>query len=370
MSDDRLDEAIGPIAFGLVVPTLNECPNVEPLLERIEAALKSVVWEVIFVDDGSTDGTPELVERLALVDRRVRLIQRVNRTGLSSAVTDGMMATAAPIVGVIDGDLQHDAAILPALIEHVANNQADIAIGSRYCQGGGTQDWPLPRRIGSKVANALGNLIIGTPSTDPMSGYFVVRRKCVVDALPRLSGIGFKILIDLMASSVPRLRVAEVPYVFQGRVAGESKMGSAVILDYMLLLVDKTIGRILPTRFVLFMMVGALGVLVHLTILALLMELGVGFTLAQAGAVSGAILFNFTLNNLLTYRDRRLKGVRYFYGLASFAAVCSVGAFASVGVGTFVFSLDKIWWAAGLAGIATSALWNYSVTSFVTWRKK
>lgn len=360
---------VAPLAFGLVVPTLNECANVEPLLKQIDAALNAIVWEVIFVDDGSTDGTPELIERLAQVDPRIRLIQRVNRTGLSTAVIEGKMATTAPIVGVIDGDLQHDAAILPDLFFKIARDQADIAIGSRYCDGGGTQDWPLVRRLLSKLANGLGNLVVGTSSSDPMSGYFVVKRARVVDALPRLSGIGFKILIDLMASSSRKLRVAEVPYVFQGRVAGESKMEMSVVLDYLMLLVDKTLGQVLPTRFILFMMVGAIGVVVHLTLLAFSLEVWANFSLAQAFAVAGATIFNFTLNNQLTYRDRRLRQWAYLQGLASFAAVCSIGAVASVGVGSFVFSSEKIWWAAGLAGAATSALWNYSATSYLTWRK-
>jgi dolichol-phosphate mannosyltransferase len=358
------------LAFGVVVPTLNECQNILPLLARLREVLVDITWEAIFVDDGSTDGTLDLLQRLACDDPQVRLVQRLGRSGLSTAVVEGMMATGAPIVGVIDGDLQHDETILPQLYALVVQGEADVAIGSRYADGGGTKGWSTSRLRASQIATRLGNLVIGTPSTDPMSGFFVIKRSLVVEAQPRLSGIGFKILIDLLASSKQPLRVREVGYIFRGRVAGESKMGSAVALEYLLLLLDKTVGRILPTRLIMFLMVGGFGVFVHLAVLGLALRGGITFAVGQSLAVATAILFNFTLNNLVTYRDQQLKGWRFLAGLASFAAVSSIGALANVGVGTFVFAIEKVWWQAGIAGAAMSAIWNYAASSYVTWRRK
>jgi dolichol-phosphate mannosyltransferase len=358
------------LAFALIIPTLNEVDNIEPLLARLRETLKAISWEAIFVDDGSRDGTTQRILELAVNDRSIRLIQRIDRKGLSTAVVEGFLSTAAPIVGVIDADLQHDETILPALIAGVSAGTADVAIGSRYVAGGGTTDWDEGRLRASKVATWLGNLVVRTPLTDPMSGFFVTRRDLIVEVFPRLSGIGFKILIDLMASSVTPLRVLEVPYAFKSRVSGESKMGSAIAIEYLVLLIDKLFGWLLPTRLILFLLVGGLGVGVHLSILATGLNHGATFSMAQSAAVGVAILFNFTLNNLLTYRDRQLKGGKFLLGLASFAAISSVGAIANVSVGTFVFNHHQTWWIAGIAGAAMSAIWNYTASSFITWRKK
>lgn len=366
-------ETFEPLEFGLIVPTLNERDNIEPLLARVALALKDLSWEIVFVDDGSTDGTLDLLRRLAIANPRIRLVQRIGRAGLSTAVVEGMMASAAPIVGVIDGDLQHDETILPNLFALVANGSADIAVGSRYIDGGGTSDWAVERRLASRFATWIGNLFIRTHCSDPMSGFFVTRRDLIVEAHPRLSGIGFKLLIDFMASSPRTLRVGEVPYVFKGRIAGESKMGSAVSIEYLMLLIDKTLGRILPTRLIMFLIVGGMGVGVHLSILAFCLHLALGFALSQTIAVLCAIVFNFTLNNLFTYRDKQLKGWRYLTGLVSFFIISSVGAIGNISVGYFVYATvahEDIWWVAGLAGAATSALWNFVATSFVTWRTR
>jgi dolichol-phosphate mannosyltransferase len=260
-----------------------------------------------------------------------------------------MMATVAPIVGVIDGDMQHDEAILPNLYSLIADTDTDIAVGSRYIAGGGTESWASSRMQASSLATWLGNLVIGTPSTDPMSGFFAIRRSLVVELQPRLSGIGFKLLIDLLASSKRKLIVRDVPYIFRGRVAGDSKMGSAVAIEYL--------------------MVGGMGVGVHLSVLGASLYAGASFPIGQSLAVAFAILFNFTLNNILTYRDRQLKGWKFLVGLASFAAISSVGAIANVGVGSFVFSIDDIWWQAGIAGALISSIWNYAASSYLTWRK-
>jgi dolichol-phosphate mannosyltransferase len=369
----RLEEAhitTRNLEFAIIVPILNERDNIQPLLGLLGKALTGITWEAVFVDDGSHDGSIPLLLEIAAANPAVRLVQRLGRRGLSTAVVEGMMATAAPLVGVIDGDLQHDETILPAMIAAVREGRADVAVGSRYIEGGGTQDWSAERLRASRFATWLGKRVIPTPTSDPMSGFFVTRRETVAAIHGRLSGIGFKILIDILASSPQPLRVVDVPYVFRGRVAGESKMGSAVAIEYLVMLVDKTIGRFIPTRLFLFLCVGGLGLFVHLATLRLALAGGASFMIGQTIAVMIAITFNFTLNNLVTYRDRTLRGWSMLTGLLSFAAVSSVGAVANVGVGTYVFEARPSWWLAGMAGAAMGAIWNYAASSFVTWRKR
>ena len=360
-----------PIGLTVVIPTLNEIGNVEPLLHRISLALAGVEWEAIFVDDGSSDGTPELVTRIAQADRRVRLIRRIGRRGLSSAVVEGALASTAPVIAVIDADLQHDETILPLLHGAIASGVHELAIGTRYCQGGSTGEWDEGRRKISRFATRLAAPIMKTPLTDPMSGFFAVRRDVLLDAAPNLSSVGYKILLDLVASHPRRLSVAEVGYTFGVRTSGASKLDQMVALEYVELLLDKTIGRFIPVKLVQFGAIGMAGVLVHLGLLYFCLNAaGVAFGLAQGVAVLGAMTFNYALNNRFTYRDRQRKGVAWATGLLSFYLVCSLGAVANVGVGSLVYDRLPEWWVAGIAGAVIGSVWNYVASGWLTWARR
>ena len=355
----------------VIIPTLNEVDNVGPLIASLDTALHNRHYELIFVDDWSTDGTAELVQSIGINRTDVRLIRRFGRKGLSSAVIEGMLSTNADIVAVIDADRQHDERILPDLIDLVASGEADIAIGSRYMKDGSTGDWQAKRVAASQFATFLAQYFLPANVSDPMSGFFAVQRDKVEAAVPFLSSTGFKILLDLISSSPSPLRIVERPYHFRQRVAGASKLDSAVAIDFLFLLVEKTIRRIAPPRLVMFGAVGLLGVAVHLSVLRFSIDVAnSSFATAQTAAVMTAIAFNFTLNNAITYRDRKLTGVRWFIGLLSFYAVCGFGALANVGVGILVFSNNPRWWLAGIAGAAVGSIWNFAASSYVTWRKK
>jgi dolichol-phosphate mannosyltransferase len=359
-----------PLALTLVVPTLNEVDNLEPLIERLSFALAGIEWEAIFVDDGSTDGTPDLVTSIAQEDRRIRLIRRIGRRGLSSAVVEGALASTSPVIAVIDADLQHDETILPDLHRAIAAGGHELAIGTRYCQGGSTGEWDSGRRKISRFATALAAPIMKTRLSDPMSGFFAIRRDTLLEAAPRLSNVGYKILLDLVASHPRPLKVAEVGYTFGTRTAGTSKLDQMVALEYIELLLDKTIGRFIPVKLVQFGAIGIVGVGVHLGLLYLLLTaLGFSFAIAQAGAVLGAMTFNFALNNRFTYRDRQLKGAKWLVGLLSFYLVCSLGAVANVGIGSLVYEQYHGWWIAGVAGAVVGSVWNYVASSWLTWTK-
>jgi len=363
-----ISTASRPLELCVVVPVLNERANVTELIDRVSDALGEIEWEIMFVDDGSHDGTPELVGQLAATDRRIRLVRRFNRRGLSSAVIEGMMASTAPVVAVIDGDLQHDETLLPKLYRAVAEDGKDVAVGTRYSGNGSIGKWDQKRARISAFATKLAEIIARTPLSDPMSGFFAVRRDTMAELAPRLSGIGYKILLDIMASASRPLEVAEFSYTFRTRQHGESKLDNIVALQYLEMLAEKRIGHLVPIKFLKFSCVGALGLGVHMTVLFTLIS-HITFSTAQTVAVLSAMTFNFLLNNSFTYRDQRLKGWRMLTGLLSFCAICGLGAIANVSVGKILFGSHYEWWFAGLAGAAVGSVWNYVMGSLFTWRK-
>ena len=359
------------LELSIVVPTFNESGNVRELLDRLRAILGETGWEVVFVDDDSPDETATLVRSIARSDSRVRCVQRVGRRGLSTACIEGMLASAAPFIAVMDADLQHDETRLPAMLALLRSGSADLVVGSRYASGGSTGDWDGTRAGMSRVATLASRFVVRQDVSDPMSGFFMLRRDVLDASVRRLSGLGFKILVDILASAPGTLRVAEVPYTFRQRSAGESKLDELVIWEYAMLLADKTVGRFVPVRFLAFALVGGLGVFVHMAVLAVLLKaLGVAFGTAQSAATALAMVFNFTVNNILTYRDMRLSGRAWWGGLASFMLACSVGALANVGIATYLFESQTTWFLAALAGVLVGAVWNYAVTQLYTWGRK
>ena len=364
--------APGVAELALIIPTLNERDNVAPLLARLEAALEGIAWEAVFVDDDSTDGTREAVRAIGLGDPRVRCIHRIGRRGLASACIEGALATAAPYLAVIDADLQHDETLLPRMLRTLQSEPLDIVVGSRYVAGGGFGGWSMQRRRISGIATRLSRYILKADLADPMSGYFVIRRDAFERAVRRLSGIGFKILMDLFASSPQPLRFKELPYEFRERQHGESKLDTLVVWEYAMLIADKMVGHVVPVRFLSFALVGGVGVFVQLAALGLLQRgFAIGFKPAQAAAIVVAMVGNFLLNNLLTYRDLRLRGWKFVMGLASFCLVCSVGAVANWGAATLLYEeLQFPSWVASAAGAIVGAVWNFALSGIATWRKR
>jgi dolichol-phosphate mannosyltransferase len=355
----------------LVVPTINEKDNVEPLLAAVTPALQGINWEMIFVDDDSADGTSEVVRTIARKNPRVRCVQRIGRRGLSSACIEGVLASAAPYIAVIDADLQHDERLLPRMLEILRNEPCDVVVGSRYVAGGGVGEWAAHRVGMSNFATRLSRIVCKSNIADPMSGFFMMRRPTFNRAVHNLSGQGFKILLDLLASSPEGVRVRELPYEFRQRRFGNSKLDTLVVWEFGVLIADKLIGHVFPVRFALFALIGILGLGVHLIVLRSAMAISaIDFTAAQAMATFVAMTSNFFLNNLFTYRDQRLSGSALIRGLFSFYAICSVGALGNVGIATYIFAADHLWWVAGIAGAFVGSVWNYAVSSVFTWGRR
>lgn len=354
----------------IIVPTFNERDNIRPLLDLLERALASIAWEVVFVDDDSPDGTAGHVREIARRDPRVRCLQRIGRRGLSTACIEGVLASAAPYIAVMDADLQHDERLLPRMLYTLRRDPCDLVVGSRYVAGGGIGGLDSRRAEMSRLATRLSRMICKTDIADTMSGFFMLRRELFETAVHRLSGQGFKILLDLLASSPNAVRVKELPYEFRQRRHGESKLDMMIAWEYGMLIADKLVGHIVPVRFALFALIGGTGIIVHLAALwTSLSLLALGFASAQAVSTVVAMTSNFFLNNLFTYRDQRLRGARLLRGLTTFYLICGTGAVANVGIASYVFAADKVWWVAGIAGAIVSSVWNYAVSSIFTWKQ-
>jgi dolichol-phosphate mannosyltransferase len=355
----------------IIAPTFNECDNVEPLIAKLAAALQGIQWEVIFVDDDSPDGTADKVREQARLDSRVRCVQRLGRRGLTSACAEAVLASSSPYVAIIDADLQHDETLLPRMLHILQAENADIVIGSRYTERKLSSGFSRARQAMSFIATRLAQIILRAQLSDPVSGFFMAKREVFEGSIRNLSGIGNKILVDIFASSKRPLQFRELPYQFRPRLHGESKLDTLTVWEYLVLLADKLFGRFIPVRFLLFSLVGVSGVVVHLATLRLILTgTPLRFVAAQAIATTTAAVSNFFLNNWLTYRDRRLRGWRVISGLISFLLVCSIGAVVNVAFAERVFQQTGIWWVAGIAGAAVSAILNYSATALFTWRKK
>lgn len=356
--------------LAVVIPTFNERDNVRPMVAALEKALAGLTWEAVFVDDNSPDGTCAEVRAIAAADPRIRCIRRVGRRGLSTACIEGMLATSAPYVAVIDADMQHDETLLPALLAAVRDEGLDMAVGSRYVKDGSVGDWSARRQAISRFSNWLSRTVLKAKVADPMSGFFLLRREFLEEVAPRLSGLGFKILVDLLASARRPVAVRELPYRFRNRHAGESKLDSVVAWEYLMLLLDKSLGRVLPVKFLGFVLNGLVGLALHLSILAaLFLGAGTSFIVAQAVATAVAMTNNFLLNNLLTYRDRRLRGRKVLWGLGGFYLACGIGAVTNVQVAEFLHEHSITWAVAGLLGAVVGSVWNYAVTSTLVWRQ-
>ncbi|MEO1681220.1 MAG: glycosyltransferase family 2 protein [Pseudomonadota bacterium] len=366
-------ERYGVLDLSIIVPTYNEADNIEELVRRLDSTLAGTSWEVVFVDDDSSDGTHEIVRELAQRDRRVRVLRRIGRRGLSSACVEGMLSTSAPILAVMDADLQHDETVLPQMLAEIQTGDYDLVVGSRYVSGGGLGDWDERRAAISRFSNWLARQVTKVQLADPMSGFFMIRREVLGEVIKDLSGVGFKLLLDILASSERPLKCAEVPYTFRSRQAGQSKLDNAVALDFGVMLLEKTVGRYVPVKFIMFSLVGGTGLIVHLTALGIIHKMvGINFVVSQTVATLIAITFNFFMNNAFTFRDQQLKGWSIIRGWLSFTFACSVGAFANIGVAVYLFDIfsgqvSLLWIWSAVAGALVGAVWNYAVTAVYTW---
>jgi len=370
---ERRPDAVRDAAAELtvVVPTYSERDNIAELARRLKTVLAGVEWEVVFVDDNSPDGTSALAKTIGATDPHIRCIRRVGRRGLSGACIEGILSSSAPIVAVMDADLQHDEALLPQMLQEIRQG-ADLVIASRYIEGGSADHgFSGMRRWGSELATRMARSLMGTQVSDPMSGFFMIRRETIEEHAKALAGEGYKLLMDILWTAGKSLKIVELSYRFRERHMGESKLDALVTVDYLGLLFSKLFGGVLPVRFLMFGAVGLSGIAVHLLVLNLaLSTLHFTFALSQLTAVIIAMTWNFVINNQLTYRDARLTGWRFFGGLLMFYLACSIGSVGNVGLASWIYSFHATAWVAGLAGAIIGSVFNYAVSSALIWKRK
>ena len=364
--DDNKD-----IALTIVVPTYNEKLNVRPLVSLLDKALVDINWEVVFVDDDSPDGTADEVRELAITRLDVRVIHRIGRRGLSGACIEGILSSAAPYVAVMDGDLQHDETVLISMIASFNTDpELNLVIGSRNVEGGSSGNGLSGMRsFGSNIATVMARKLLKIQVQDPMSGFFMIKLESFREVVGELQKQGFKILTDLLSASRGGWKIKEIPFVFKERQYGQSKMDSAVTLEYFGLILARLTGGAISIRFVLFLFVGCTGILVQLLMVGIFLNImSLSFFYSQILAVTVAMTSNFFLNNILTYRDQSLNGKYILFGLLSFYFVCSLGAIANVAVANLVYNFVPLWILASFFGSVVSSLWNFMSSKWLTWR--
>lgn len=361
---------MGTFSASIIIPAYNERDNIPLVVERLEKLLPGDNWEIVFVDDDSKDGSLEVLMRLSREKRNVRFIRRIGRRGLASACLEGMASSSADVFAVMDCDLQHDETILPAMLRAFDEDpRLELAVGSRYTgQGGGTGDWSKSRVFVSWFATRIGFIVRKTELTDPMSGFFAIRRELFEETVRSMTGKGFKILLDIVLSAGRPLRVREFPYEFRTRQHGESKLDIVVAFEYLYLLADKIFGRFVPVRFVLYVLAGLSGLVLHLATLGVLHKLAsLPFITAQILATLVAMASNFLVNNSVTFRQQRLKGGLLLPGLLAYMVICGMGAIVNVQSAEYLFDQHIPWWFAGSAGALVGAVWNYAVSTQIVW---
>ena len=352
----------------IVVPTYNERENLAPLLRCLDAALTGIDYEVVIVDDDSYDNTAALGRSLARIDSRIRVLHRIGRRGLASAAVEGMLSTSSRFMIVMDADLQHDEMAIPAMLEKAKNENLDLVVASRHVEKGGMGEFSKDRVALSNLGKVLSAKICRVQVSDPMSGFFLITREYFHEVVHDLSCVGFKILVDLLASARRPVRVGEVAYTFRNRLRGDSKLTVLVALEYGELLLHKLTRGIVPSSYLLFGAVGAIGVACNFILAEFFMNfLRMDFRRAQLIGACLTIAINFFLNNHITFRNTRLRGIRIIQGLGIFYLSCLVGLFAQVAIASSLRAVGSRWMVATLVGIFIGSVWNYSMAFLLTW---
>jgi dolichol-phosphate mannosyltransferase len=355
--------------LAVVIPTFNERENVPILVERLTELLGSINYELIIVDDNSADGTWKIAEELAAGMREVRCLRRIGRNGLSSAVIEGVLSTTAEFVCVIDADLQHDEKMIPVMFEK-ASNEADLVIGTRYVDGGSVSNWSKKRLRISQIATKFTQTLFKHNLSDPMSGFFLIKREYFNKVIENLDGKGFKILLDIISNYSPEdLKIAEVPYIFGVRKHGESKLNMGIVMSFLEFLYIKKIGNLVPLRFVKFSMVGSMGAVIHFSVLYFLFKVNqMSYGVSILFAIESAVIFSFALNNRWTFKDNILTGIqKIIFGFVKYNMACFVGGVLSYFISMNLMQNNYHWVGASIIGAITAVLWNYNLNRIFTW---
>lgn len=375
----RLDPTVS-----VIVPTYNEAENIPLLIPRLQAALADFDYEVIIVDDDSPDLTWMIADDLVADEPRFSVVRRTTDRGLSAAVLTGMNVAQGSVLVVMDGDLQHDPAAIPALVSKVLDDGAEIAVASRAMEGGSYGEFSSRRRLISWVGAQMAHVLLRARVTDPMSGFFALGRNRYEEVVHQVNPRGFKVLLEFLARG-RRPEVAEVGYRFGSRVHGSTKLTGSVVVAYLLALIELSVGRFISATFTAYCLVGATGLAIRVITEQTLVG-GVPASListrwAVLAAVELSIVTNYLLNNVFTFTTRRHRGRRQIHGVLMFHAVSVYGLFVHAGAMALLhdditaagpLELADVWAtdvsAPFVVGMTMALVGNYHLNARVTWR--
>tara|TARA_B100000242_G_C43041626_1_gene486001 strand:+ start:799 stop:1893 length:1095 start_codon:yes stop_codon:yes gene_type:complete len=356
-----------------VLPTHNEEKNIISIIQEILSLNTKYLLEIIVVDDNSNDRTQSLVRELSKKDSKVRLINRVGRYGLSSAICEGCLNATGEIIAVMDSDGQHEVKSVYESIDYLLKSNNDLIIGSRFAKGSSIEGLSKKRKKGSSFANYFARFTLSRNYghlSDFMSGCCAFKRNSCINYLKKIDVSGFKFLYELLSLSKGKLKVNEIPLNFQSRKYGYSKLDYAVIWDFFVSAVHSLTKRLIPRRAISFGFVGATGILVQLSVAYFLLaitKLTFFQVLIFAGVSSASS--NFLINNLLTFRNARLQGINLISGLMKFLIVSSIPILANIGLASSIYQyVTPNKFLSQMAGIIVVYIWNYAASSKFVWK--
>ena len=360
--------------LSIIIPTFNEVKNIIPLIESLINIIYDFNYEIIVVDDDSPDGTSDMVNNYMNKNDKVKLITRLDRFGLSSAIKEGLIFARGDYLLVLDGDGQHDPACIKNILDEILKDQTDLIIASRFLKSSQLTGLTRRRSFGSKIANNAARISLNKKYinlTDYLSGCFCIRKESIKNLLKKIEINGFKFLFELLSVSKGRLLVKEVPLLFNRRLHGNSKLDIAIVWDFILSILHNFSLRILPRRAISFGLVGLSGVCVQFFIVSFLTKiLFIDFYKALPFAVIGAASSNFLINNMLTFRFNKLKNLSLLFGYVKYLLVASLPIIANIGITTTFYNYvarDKF--VAQIAGIVIVYAWNYLASSSFIWNE-
>jgi len=358
--------------LSVVLPCYNEIKNIDYLIEKFQLAdIDSIIAKIIFVDDDSPDGTAEYLKKVSSNKFDVVCLHRIHRHGLSSAVVEGTLLASTPYVAVMDADGQHDPGDLISMYQLMQKNHIDFIIGSRFLENAVIEKHIGFRSTLTHIGNLIANKILNRKLTDPLTGFFIFDRNMMMESIRNIRPSGFKILLDFLYQlRNKKISIDEYPINFKVRNEGESKLDSRALIEFADQIFGFLTNGLLPEKMFSFILVGSIGLLLHLTLLYIfLFPIQISFYTAQIFATFISMISNFTLNNELTFRRNKLRGINWIKGLITFILICSIGAFANVGVAGFLFNEGKTWWISAVTGIIIGTVFNFSLSKYLVWKK-
>jgi dolichol-phosphate mannosyltransferase len=356
--------------IAIIIPTLNENENISKFLALIISILHDRNdYEVIFIDDNSTDGTLDTLYNLSMQFAFCRYIRRVHRKGLATACVEGMLSSQAQYFIVMDADMQHDHTLLPDIINLLSSGKANIVIGTRYAAGGSVGNWDKKRAYISQTATKLSNFFLSYTVSDPMSGFFGVTREVINTVCERLSGRGYKILFDIISTYGKGLNIIEIPYTFKERAAGKTKLNIVTCFDFVFMILDKLLGRYIYIDYLIYVFIGAIGACIHLLFLFIFHKLcNFDFIFSQIVSTISAMTFNYIGNNYITFSSNSFSGLKFVYGYIKYCVICSLGVFINISISEHLYSSGFLWWISGVLGALFGSFSNFLLSKFFVWK--